>query len=68
MMIFDFFIYHWSGYVSNKIGYEINEKHSSKVIIGELTDFQWDELFIFSPYSTRERICPTLGVSGIKCW
>ena len=32
-----------------------------------LTDFKWDELFIFAPYASQNSVCPPLGLVGREC-
>ncbi|TLY43132.1 MAG: hypothetical protein E6K58_04940 [Nitrospirae bacterium] len=40
---------------------------ATTVDIGHLTDFNWDRLFVFGPYSFPEMICSDLGLSSSEC-
>ncbi len=56
------------GRVSRLIGEEVREKHSVMIDIAQITDFDWEELYLFGPYEDRERICSLLGIDGVDCW
>ena len=40
---------------------------STHIDLAKLTDFEWDRLFIFGPYSYPERMCRDIGFSKSEC-
>lgn len=51
--------------VSDRIGVEA--KKSGSFDLAKLTDFNWDQAYIFSPYMLRERICARLPATWTQC-
>jgi hypothetical protein len=60
-------VFPWPGGVSRAIAEKIRAG-TATVDIATLTPFMWDEMFLFGPYQTRERICARLRLDGIRCW
>jgi hypothetical protein len=56
-----------AGKVSKRIAHEVRAKHAQHVDMAEMTDFPWDELYLFGPYQVRDSICKTLRISGTEC-
>lgn len=54
-----------------------NEQHLSGVIasqsagevvsLNELTDFKWDKVYTFAPYTSKKKICDILGINVKDC-
>lgn len=56
-----------AGKVGARIGEAIREMKAQEVDIASMTDFAWDELFLFGPYEDRSNICASLGLHGAEC-
>lgn len=63
----DIFQYLKSGDVGWALKKEIRDKHSARVEVAKLTDFEWDELFLFGPYQPTNEICKRLELSALEC-
>lgn len=63
----DIYRYLNSGEVSKAINKEIREEHAQQIKIAQLTDFAWDELYLFGPYSVTSEICKTLELGKTEC-
>ncbi|WP_292937020.1 hypothetical protein [Noviherbaspirillum sp.] len=56
-----------AGLVSTRIGHEVRDKNEQHIDMTEMTDFPWDELYLFGPYQARDSICRTLQIGGTEC-
>jgi hypothetical protein len=63
----DSYRYLKSGNVGWALKKELRDKKSTRVDIANLTNFQWDELFLFSPYQATNEICKRLVLSAVDC-
>lgn len=63
----DAYRYLKSGNVGWALKKELRDKKSTRVDIANLTNFQWDELFLFSPYQATNEICKRLVLSAVDC-
>lgn len=53
--------------VSAAIGTVVREKHVQELRLVAVTDFEWDKLYIFDPYTPRTHVCDVLGVQIKYC-
>jgi hypothetical protein len=53
--------------VSRAIGNALRDQNAQEVRIAALTDFEWDKLYLFDPYTPRSEICKVLGVQVKNC-
>ncbi len=60
-----------SGYLSGPVGkalrHEVREKKQKEIDLVKVVPFQWDELFLFEPYTPRNEVCKDLGLNGAEC-
>jgi hypothetical protein len=63
----DVYRYFKSGEVGWALKKELRDKHSKVVNIAKLTDFEWDELYLFSPYEPTDDICKRLLIALEDC-
>jgi hypothetical protein len=63
----DVYRYFKSGEVSWALKNELRDKHSKEVNIAKLTDFEWDELYLFGPYEPTDDICKHLRIAPEEC-
>src|ERR1700694_5626130 len=40
---------------------------AAEVDMTHLTEFEWDEMFVFGPYYPKEAICKTLNLTASNC-
>ena len=59
--------YSKSGEVGWALKKAIRDERKHEVIVKELTHFNWDELFLFSPYEPTSEVCKRLGLSPAEC-
>ncbi|MNZ55617.1 hypothetical protein D3C78_735480 [compost metagenome] len=59
--------YQRSGEVGWALKKEIRDKKSIRVEIAKLTNFKWDEMFLFGPYQPTSEVCKRLELSSIAC-
>ena len=53
--------------VSSTIGVALREQNAKEVRMTAVTDFEWDKLYLFDPYTPRSEICNVLGVQVKNC-
>lgn len=63
----DLYRYFASGPVGWAIEREIRDRAATEVHLEELTNFRWDEVFIFEPYTPRCTVCNQLDLSASDC-
>jgi hypothetical protein len=60
-----------SGYLSGPVGkairHEVREQKQKEIDLARVVPFQWDELFLFQPYTPRSEICKDLGLYEAEC-
>mgnify|MGYP003467914564 CR=1 FL=1 len=56
----DIYRYIKSGQVGWALKRELRDRHVQKIELAKLTEFAWDELFLFGPYEPANEICKTL--------
>ena len=47
--------------LSARIGDTVKQGPGTKVVMSDLTDFDWQQLYVFAPYTTQKRIHRALG-------
>jgi hypothetical protein len=63
----DIYRYIRSGEVGLAIKKEIRDKHEKEIKIDRVTQFPWNELFIFGGYTRVEEICKSLSIPKGEC-
>ena len=63
----DIYRYVKSGPVGWALKRELRDKHVVKVELAKLTEFAWDELFLFGPYEPESDICRKIKLSPNDC-
>jgi hypothetical protein len=53
--------------VSGSLAQELKSKSVASVEMSKLTDFEWDTMFIFGPYSFPAQICAELAFDKPEC-
>ena len=61
------FSYFYSGTVGKAIRYELRELNKQEIILSDITQFEWDELFLFEPYTGRQSVCIKLNIPEKQC-
>ena len=56
-----------SGEVGWAIKKEIRDKHKKEIILANITQFPWDEVFVFGAYSPTFEVCQILNISKNDC-
>ncbi len=56
-----------SGDVGWALKKEIRDRNAKEVAIAKLAPFEWDELYLFSPYMRTELICAKLALGPAEC-
>jgi hypothetical protein len=60
-----------SGYLSGPVGkalrHEVREKKQKEIDLSRLISFEWDELFLFGPYTPRSEVCKELKLNEPEC-
>lgn len=46
---------------------EVRDRGASRVVLSRLTNFDWDQLFVFGPYAPQAEVCAVLAVSASDC-
>jgi hypothetical protein len=59
--------YSESGQVGWALKKAIRDEHKPEVRLKELTRFDWDEFFLFDPYTPTAEICKELSLNASKC-
>jgi len=63
----DVYRYLKSGEVGWALKKELRDRNRKEVALAKLTKFEWDELFLFSPYYPTNEVCKRLTLSTIDC-
>ena len=63
----DIYRYIKSGQVGWALKRELRDRHVQKIELAKLTEFAWDELFLFGPYEPANEICKTLHLPEADC-
>lgn len=53
--------------VSGEIGELIRERKTADIRLADATRFEWDEVYLFSPYTSRSDVCETLHIQIRHC-
>lgn len=59
--------YFESGPVGWQLRSEVRDKGATTVTLANLTRFEWDEVFLFDPYTPRSIVCASLGLAQREC-
>lgn len=51
--------------VSERVGNEL--RRTGSIDLAKLTDFDWDTVYIFSPYTARKNICDEFVSTWVEC-
>jgi hypothetical protein len=63
----DYELYLKSGKVGRALRHALRETEKDMVTIAQLTDFPWNELFVFEPYTPRSSVCLRLAIAAVDC-
>ncbi len=63
----DTYRYFKSGPVGWALKREIRDRGASRVDLSKLTDFTWDQLFLFAPYTPKMDVCAVLALAAPDC-
>lgn len=63
----DLYRYLKSGDVGWALKKELRDKKAGQIELTELTDFEWDELYLFGPYQPTHEVCRRLKLSPADC-
>lgn len=63
----DIYRYAATGEVGRALKRELRDKQSKEIAIAKLTKFEWDELFLFGPYTPTSEVCKVLTISQTDC-
>jgi hypothetical protein len=55
------------GEFSSALSSEVRAEHAAEVDLSTLSQMPWDELFVFGPYSPREKNCELLKLDWFSC-
>src|SRR5712691_1385536 len=56
------------GPVGEALRKELREKESIEVDLKKIVPFDWDEFYLFTPYTPREEVCKRLQLTELHCW
>lgn len=56
-----------AGGVSKSIGRIVRDESAQEIRLAAATSFQWDTVYLFSPYTPRSTICESLSVQVKYC-
>jgi hypothetical protein len=56
-----------SGPVGWRLRREVRAKGASTIRLADLTTFDWDEVFLFDPYTPRSAVCTALALPESDC-
>lgn len=56
-----------AGEFSVALGKKLQAERQPVIDLAKVTSFNWEELFIFGPYSSREENCKVLQLTGLEC-
>ena len=59
--------YFSSDIIGKAIRYEVRSLNKQKLILSEVTQFSWDELYLFEPYTPQISVCTQLKIPEQKC-
>jgi hypothetical protein len=63
----DAYRYLQSGEVGWAMKQALRDRHADKLELARLTQFQWDEFFVFGPYQPTRAVCERLGLAERDC-
>jgi len=53
--------------VSKAIGYKVRAQQSQEIRLADATDFEWESVYLFEPYTPRAKVCDALGIQVKYC-
>lgn len=53
--------------VSKAIGSKVRVPNPQDLRLSDVTDFEWEKVYLFEPYTPRTKICDALGVQVKYC-
>jgi hypothetical protein len=56
-----------SGMVGKAIRHEVRVLEKHDFTLSEITDFTWDQLYLFEPYTPRNSVCKQLTIPENQC-
>jgi hypothetical protein len=56
-----------SGPVGKAVRHEVREKRQQEIDLARVVPFEWDELFLFGPYTPRGEVCKELQLNKAEC-
>ena len=56
-----------SGPVGWQLKREVYDEGATTIRLAALTRFEWDEVFLFDPYTPQSAVCATLALSASEC-
>ena len=59
--------YFYSGKVGKAIRKELRELNKQELVMSEITPFEWDELFLFEPYTSNYTVCKKIDIPFDQC-
>ena len=59
--------YFYSGTVGKAIRNELRELNKQEIVLSDITQFEWDELFLFEPYTSSKSVCFKLNIPEKQC-
>lgn len=59
--------YSKSGEVGWALKKAIRDDHKQEIVLKDLTHFNWDEFYVFNPYTSTDDVCKQLGLSSVEC-
>lgn len=63
----DAYRYFKNGPVGWALKQEIRDRAASRVVLSQLTNFAWDQLLWFEPYTPKAEVCATLAIPVSEC-
>ncbi len=54
--------------VSEAIAEKVSSDENALIVVAELTDFEWDRLYVFDPYTPKDHIHKKLNQEFLKPW
>ena len=58
---------YFSGPVSMELRKQIRDQKQTVIDLKEIVPFEWEELYLFSPYTPCSEICKQLGIPDSEC-
>ncbi|MBT8364677.1 MAG: hypothetical protein KJP23_08220 [Deltaproteobacteria bacterium] len=60
-------IYSTDGPVGKALKEEVRYARKTVIHLSNLTPFEWDEAYFYDPYTPRQVICESLGITAKSC-